>query len=156
MSETERPGAEIWRHLVYAQRSLTSQFAGRLRREFGLTMSQFEALLALWEAPGHFLHVSQLARTLLYSSGSTTHLVDRLKSLGLVGRCSCTADARMSEIRLTERGEDVIRRATQAYVATMEEMFEAHIEPGEIDTLLRFARRLAAGQRSPEPATETT
>lgn len=143
---------EIWRGLLYGQRSMMLRLGGRLKEEFGLTVAQFEALLTLWETPGRRLPTTALSRTLLYSSGSTTHLVARLVESGWVERAPDPGDARVQLVNLTERGRGLIERAVAAHVEDLAACFDPLIEDADVDVLLAFARRLAeAEQVSSQP-----
>ena len=146
------PRLEIWRALLYGQRSMMLRVTHDLKHDFGLTAAQFEALHNLLEAPGHELAASRLADLLLYSSGSTTHLVRRLEELGWVTRRACDEDARKVLISLTDDGLDRIRRATLAHQETLREEFSPLIGDDDVAVLLDFARRLARHEGvSPAP-----
>lgn len=143
MVEPLSPRQEIWRGLLYGQRSMTLRLGAALKQQFGLTLPQFEALLTLWECTDHALPTSALTRTLLYSSGSTSHLVGRLEQLGLVTRAACADDARVSLIVLTDAGERMIAAATERHLADLAEQFEPLISDDQVDPLLALARGLA-------------
>ncbi|WP_344244569.1 MarR family winged helix-turn-helix transcriptional regulator [Isoptericola hypogeus] len=126
-----------------------------LKRDFGLTIPQYEALLALHQGPRRGLPATRLARELLYSSGSGSNLIARIEQLGYVRRSTGDTDARTQLVTLTEAGEDLIVRATEAHVAALRAEFEPLIDDDEVAVLLRFARRLAEHEgvhaQPPEP-----
>lgn len=129
------------------------RLAESLKKEHGLTLAQYEALLALVQTPGGALNATELARQLQYSSGSATHLISRLESLGYVSRTKGMRDARTQQVSIAEVGAEVIARATEAHVAALSEEFEPLIAADDVEPLLSFARRLAAheGVRSAPP-----
>lgn len=143
MSNQLSPRQEVWRGLLYGQRSMLLRLVGELKRDFSLTITQYEALLSLWEAPERTMTASQLAGKLLYSSGSMTHLVKRLEELGYVARTVGDQDARVVCVTLLPAGKDLIERATKAHVASIAKEFEPLIPDDEVEVLLRFARRLS-------------
>jgi len=138
------PRQEIWRGLLLAQRSMLTRLAAELKTEYALTVPSFEALLSLWEATGHTLQMNHLARSLLYSSGSASHLVSRLAEAGLVRRETGAADARVIEVSLTDAGVDLIERAVGTHLTGIAREFEPLVDDSEVDALLSFARRFAA------------
>lgn len=135
------------------QRALHLRLGAELKRDFSLTLPQYEALLAVQQSPGGRLPATELARQLLYSSGSGSNLIARLEALGLVGRSVGAADARTQEVALTAAGDELITRATAAHLAALAAEFEPLVPEDEVGVLLGFARRLAAaeGVRSAPP-----
>ena len=138
------PRQEIWRGLLLGQRSMLTGLAADLKRDFGLSVPAYEALLALWEAPRHTLHATELARSLVYSSGSSSNLMSRLAAEQLVRRETSADDARVVEISLTDKGRDLIARATGEHIGGIAREFEPLIADADVPALLAFARRIAA------------
>ncbi|MGJ3404713.1 MarR family winged helix-turn-helix transcriptional regulator [Glutamicibacter sp. Je.9.36] len=134
---------EIWRGLLYGQRSMMLRLSVELKRDFGLNSAQFEALLYLWEAKANRLPATQLSNQLLYSSGSGSHLISRLEQLHLVRRDRDSQDARMVVVTLTEAGLDLISRARAAHIESLAKEFDPLIGDAEVQVLLDFARRLS-------------
>lgn len=142
MTEQDPPTAEIWQRLVHALRSLLKDFAAVLRRDFDLTLAQFDALDAVSRSPGGSSSASDLAGALLYSSGSTTHLIRQLERRGLLTRDADAGDARRVVLRLTPSGGEIARRAQDAQRRLLAESFASRIaHDEEAETLLAFARR---------------
>ncbi len=139
---TERQ--EIWRGLLYGQRSLALRLTAELKSVFDLTAPQYEALLTLWEAPGNTLPANTLAKRLLYSSGSASHLISRLEERGLVRRRPDPADARVTVVGLTRTGLAKIEAATRHHLASIDREFAPLIEDADVAPLLDVTRRLAA------------
>lgn len=144
MTRALTPRQEIWRGLLYGQRSMLLRLATELKTEHGLPVTWYEALLALWEAPKHTLTATQLAQSLLYTSGSASHLIARLADAGLISRTASAQDARVARLSLTSEGRERIEAATQAHRASLVREFEPLIDDDEVEVLLRFARRFAS------------
>lgn len=144
MGTRPTPRQEIWRGLLYGQRAMMLRLTAELKAEFGLTVPQYEALLLLSESPRRTLTSSALATGLLYSSGSGSHLIGRLAEQGHVARTPRPEDARVIDVSLTDAGADLIARARSTHVASLRTEFEPLITDVEVETLLAFARRLAA------------
>ena len=86
----------------------------------GLTPQQHQALLAIKGCPGRdYLAVGELAERLQLRHHSTVELVDRLVRRQLVRRRPSPVDRRKVEVRLTARGETLIRRLSAAHLAEL-------------------------------------
>ncbi|MBP1326594.1 DNA-binding MarR family transcriptional regulator [Leucobacter exalbidus] len=154
--------ATIWGNLLFGQRSILLRLTAELKRDFGLTIAQFEALRALTVTHGEPVNASELGRALLYSSGSTTNLLKQLERMSLISRTACPSDARIVLIDLTPAGVDLISRASAAHLARVEEEFFALIPDEDLATIAGFAQRLTqqegldALRRPPHAATAAT
>jgi DNA-binding MarR family transcriptional regulator len=86
----------------------------------GLTPQQHQALLAIQGFPGReHVSVGELAETLHLKHHSVVGLVDRLAGRQLVGRDAAKGDRRRVEVRLTARGESLLRRLSAAHLAEL-------------------------------------
>ena len=85
--------------------------------EFGLTVGEFDVLATLRRS-GHPYQLSptELFNTLMVSSGTMTHRIDRLEQAELVQRIPDIRDRRGTQIKLTDKGFDVIEQAVEAHV----------------------------------------
>ncbi|MBD9678152.1 MarR family transcriptional regulator [Pseudomonas sp. PDM18] len=80
-----------------------------LLQELGLTYPQYIAMLVLWEEDG--ITVGEISSRMLTDPGSLTPLLKRLEAEGLITRTRSQADERVVQLRLTEKGRDLRRRA---------------------------------------------
>lgn len=135
---------EIWRGVLYGQRSMLLRLVPELKVKHGLSVSCYEALLALWEAPDYTMTASELARSLLYTSGSASPLMARMADEGLVTRTVSRTDARVVHVGLTAAGRERVAAATDDHVVSLAREFDPLIRDDEVEVLLRFARRFAA------------
>ncbi|PJJ45710.1 DNA-binding MarR family transcriptional regulator [Glutamicibacter mysorens] len=135
---------EIWRGLLYGQRSMMLRLSAELKRDFGLSAAQFEGMLTLVESPDNSMPATQLAQRLLYSSGSGSHLIARLEEMGHVTRDRDPMDARVVVVALTESGLELINSALEVHTASLAREFDDLIDDGDLSVLLAFARKLAA------------
>jgi DNA-binding MarR family transcriptional regulator len=164
MSSAEPPGPpdSVDRHVAAWSRQRPDldyaplgvvQRMGRVRRvleaevessfaDFGLNGSDYVALatLRLADRPGG---VSQrwLMRELGLTSGTISTRVDRLAEQGLVSRTPDETDRRNTLIALTDRGRELLDRATPAHLDTEDRMLAA-LAPDERHQLADLLRRL--------------
>lgn len=80
-----------------------------LLKELGLTYPQYLAMLVLWETDG--LTVGEMSKRLLTDPGSLTPLLKRLEGEGLIKRTRRPTDERVVELRLTQGGRDLQKKA---------------------------------------------
>jgi DNA-binding MarR family transcriptional regulator len=86
----------------------------QLMKEQGLLTSDFHLLTAIRRSkktPPFELKPSELCNYLLFSWGGLTKVMKRLEEKAIILRVSCEHDKRISMIRLTEKGQDIIERS---------------------------------------------
>jgi MarR family 2-MHQ and catechol resistance regulon transcriptional repressor len=115
----------------------------------GLTVSEFAVLEVLYHKGP--LHLGDVRRKILVSSGGITYLVDRLEGRGLVERRACPEDRRASYAALTPAGEALIAEIFPAHADALAEAV-AGLDPEEtvgatdlLRTLGLHAQRLVDG-----------
>ena len=83
---------------------------------------------------------NELAADLGLSSGASTALVDRLERQGIAERYPHPSDRRRTLVRLTARGEDIIRVSRQWLLASFRD-----VEPEQLGGVAATLRSIAAG-----------
>jgi len=115
---------------------------GETFSEFELTVGEFDVLATLRRS-GHPYRLSPTAlfNTLMVTSGTMTHRLDRLEQAGLVKRIPDPSDRRGTSIELTERGFDRIEKAVAAHVANEHRILSA-LKQSEREALSVLLRKL--------------
>jgi DNA-binding MarR family transcriptional regulator len=124
-------------------RSVLGELDVRLRQAHGLTVSEFDVLITLFNAPSSRLRMSELADEVLLSPAGTTHLVTRLERDGLVRREVDPADGRKWFAVLTEAGDRALRQARVTHNDVLRETFFSRTSARERQTLRRIWGRMA-------------
>lgn len=75
-----------------------------LLKPYGLTYTQYIALLALWETENGKAKVGDLGRRLYLDCGTLTPLLKKMEESGWLNRCRCKVDERVVYVSLTEEG----------------------------------------------------
>ncbi len=114
-----------------------------LQDERGLSLSSYEVLVHLSEAPDRRLRMNELAGRASLSRSGLTRLVDRLQADGLVDRKGCPEDRRGSYAELTSAGERVLEEAWPVHVRGVREHFVGRLSADEIEVLGAALQRLA-------------
>jgi DNA-binding MarR family transcriptional regulator len=93
-----------WRGVLEVHARVTQQLDAQMQSEHGLSLSAYEVLMFLADAPEHRLRMSEIADRVLLSRSGCTRLVDRLVDHGYVTRCAATCDGRGLYAQLTDAG----------------------------------------------------
>lgn len=134
-----------WTGLLHASSTLTRRLDLELRREHGLSVSEWEVLFLLGRSTGGRARMSELARDTLLSQGGITHLVGRLEEQGLARKEPDTQDRRVHRAALTEEGRARLEAATMTHFAGVREHFSGRFSEEELSLLAGFWERLLPG-----------
>ncbi len=121
----------------HLERSLQETFS-----EFGLTVAEFDVLAALRRSGQPYrLSPTELFNTLMVTSGTMTHRIDRLEQTDLVKRIPDMNDRRGLLIELTDKGFNLIERAVEAHVMNEHRILSV-LEQSERQDLAQLLRKL--------------
>ena len=111
MTSTDSPTASLtphelaaWRGMLEVHARVTQQLDAQMQAEHGLSLSAYEVLMFLDDAPEHRMRMSEIADRVLLSRSGCTRLVDRLAEQGYVTRCADATDGRGLYAQLSEAG----------------------------------------------------
>ncbi|WP_405639869.1 MarR family winged helix-turn-helix transcriptional regulator [Streptomyces uncialis] len=138
----EQKALDAWTDLVLAYGRITQVMEREMNRSTGLTLSQYDVLLRLAEAPGGRMRMSDLATSVVYSTGGLTRLLARMDRAGLVERVPSPDDRRVVHAVLTERGRERLAEASRVHLAGIEHHFARHLLPAESGPVADFLHRL--------------
>jgi len=131
-----------WRTFLHAHARVTRRLDDELRREHGISLAEYDALLQLATTPGRRLRMNQLAERVLLSRSGVTRLIDRLVEDGSVERSSCLADARGAEAVLTRSGLERLRQASATHLRGIRRWFVGQITEGDREAIERGLGRV--------------
>ena len=94
----------VWRAFLDVSRLCSDQMNRQLSDESGMSLPEYEILVALSEAPDGRLRMSELADRVLSSRSRITHTVGRMEERGHVHREACADDGRGVAVRADRRG----------------------------------------------------
>lgn len=110
---------------------------------FELSQDEFDVLATLRRnEPPHELCPRDLIRSMMVSSGTTTHRLDKLEARGLIARRPDPEDRRSVLARLTLEGKRLIDEALEAHVVN-EERLLAGLSRAERSRLAKLLRTLS-------------
>ncbi len=143
------------RHEVNKQLSFALYRAGnclvRMHKPFleplGLTFPQYLVMLTLWDhqraATGQrkALSVKEIATTLQMDPATLSPMLKRLEALGLITRTRSTVDERSTDVKLTDSGTALRRRALKIPPAVVARL---GVDIGELQHLHQVLTRINA------------
>ncbi len=110
------PGpAETWLRIVQVHDRITRRVDSVLHREHGLSLTGFEALRRIADAPGERATMGEVAEALGLSRPGVTSTVTRLVDEGLVRRERVGTDRRLLHARLTDAGRERVAAAARTH-----------------------------------------
>jgi DNA-binding MarR family transcriptional regulator len=151
-SETDKAGpfsaTELgaWRGMLQMHAQITQALDAQMRTEHGLSVSSYEVLMFLAEAPERRLRMAQIANQVLLSRSGLTRLVDRLVQLGYVTRCAAENDGRGAYAELTAAGLEKFQAAQRTHREGVREFYLDHLSTTDTVVLADIFSRLAASR----------
>ncbi|MBD1925437.1 MarR family transcriptional regulator [Trichocoleus sp. FACHB-90] len=110
--------------------------------DFSLNSGEFDVLATLLRSGQPYqLSPTELFNTLMISSGTMTHRIDRLEQADLVKRIPDPSDRRGTLVQLTDKGFNVIEKAIEAHVANGHRLLTV-LEKTEREVLAQLLRKL--------------
>jgi DNA-binding MarR family transcriptional regulator len=106
-----------WRALVMGMTLLTDRLDADLRRNFDISLAEYEILVRLSERPGRQLRMAQLADALAHSRSRVTHTVKRMELAGLVERKESEEDGRGVVCAMTDQGFELLETMAPTHVS---------------------------------------
>lgn len=110
-----------WRSFLLGSARLNEALNRQLEEDARISLSEYEILVRLSEAPGRSIRMSELAASLMHSRSRVTHTVTRMQRRGLVERESCLADGRGVNCVMTDAGWELLVRTAPGHVRAVRE-----------------------------------
>jgi DNA-binding MarR family transcriptional regulator len=99
------------------------RFSEQAAAEVGLTPQQNQALLAIEGFPErNYASIRELAERLQLAHHSVVGLLDRLETAGLVNRTTSPKDKRIVLVRVSRKGQRLLRSLTRAHKAQLRQL----------------------------------
>jgi DNA-binding MarR family transcriptional regulator len=125
---------------------VTQELDAQMHAAHGLSVSAYEVLMFLADAPDHRLRMSDIADRVLLSRSGCTRLVDRLVQLGFVTRCAASSDGRGLFAQLTEAGLEKVTPTRATHREGIRRFFLDHLTLTDQIALGDIWKRFRSGQ----------
>lgn len=145
MSETMLPDDETqtaWAKMVRVSQATLASVEADLKRSGFPPLVQYDALLELRRAGDAGLRPYELQREMLLAQYSISRLADRLVKAGLVDREESADDGRGQVLKITVKGQDLLRQMWPAYGKAISAHFGSRLSPTEMRTLSQLMSKL--------------
>ncbi|HEU5004312.1 MAG TPA: MarR family transcriptional regulator [Actinomycetota bacterium] len=134
-----------WNALLKLQQTSLRALDAALRVRAGLSVSEFDVLITLYNAPEWRLGMTALAQSVAFSPSGLTHLVTRLERSGLVERVVDPEDGRKFYTVLTGAGDDCLRAARPVHNEVLRAVLLSHLGAGDRRALAELWERVREG-----------
>src|SRR3954454_17810332 len=135
---------KAWRAWLYSTLLLQDRLDRELTHQAGISDAYYEILVALSEAPGRMMRMSELADRCLSSRSRLSHGTSRLEERGWVRRQVCASDGRGQLAVLTDDGFAALEAAAPIHVESVRTHLFDQLTPEQVqhmralgETLLR-------------------
>ncbi len=118
-----------WRGMLEVHARVTQELDAQMHAEHGLSVSAYEVLMFLADAPQHRMRMSEIAERVLLSRSGCTRLVDRLVEQGYVTRCAASSDGRGLFASLTAAGLTKVQAARRTHLEGVRRFFLNQLTP---------------------------
>ena len=141
----------LCRLMLHMGREMSAMFEQQIR-PFGLAEAEFRVLTTLFSQPDGAAHPGDLCLGAEQSPANMSRISDALVSRELITRVLSDRDRRRMVLRITERGEQLVRELLPKLFAPLRGLF-AEIPEGEqrrmVDQLKRLSANLARTHKDP-------
>lgn len=150
----DRSEQRSWRALVMGMTLLTDRLDEDLRREFDLSLPEYEVLVRLSEREDHQMRMAQLADAMAHSRSRITHTVKRMEEAGWITRSTSPEDRRGVVATMTPAGHDLLVRAAPTHVEGVRRHLVDLADPADFAALGRVMNAVADSLVAAHPESE--
>jgi DNA-binding MarR family transcriptional regulator len=93
-----------WHGFLETHTRVLRELDQRLKADCGISVSEFDVLITLFNSPDRQLRMTDLANAITLTPAGLTHMANRLEREGLVERRTDPKDRRSSFLHLTDHG----------------------------------------------------
>jgi MarR family transcriptional repressor of emrRAB len=146
----------LCRLMFHLGREMTTKFEQQIR-PFGLAEAEFRVLTTLFSQPDGVSHPGDLCARVAQSPANMSRISDALVSRNLITRVLSAQDRRRMVLRITEEGEELVRRLLPMMFVSLRGMLADFTEPEQQQIISQLKRMYvnleeALKQDAKEPA----
>src|SRR5882757_5833905 len=123
----------VWRDYLTMTGRLQIAMNRQLQRDCGLSLADYDVLVALDERPG--CRISELGERLGWEQSRLSHQLSRMRTRGLVQRRGADDDRRAATIELTRAGTDALETAAPGHAKLVHDAVFADVRAGDLRAL---------------------
>jgi DNA-binding MarR family transcriptional regulator len=126
----------VWRNYLAMTGALTQAMNRQLQRDSGLSLADYDVLVALDEQPG--CRMSALAEQLGWEQSRVSHQLARMRTRGLVVRTGAPDDRRAATVDLTDAGRTALRDAAPGHAELVRAVVFDRMDAAQLRALDRW------------------
>jgi DNA-binding MarR family transcriptional regulator len=138
-----------WRALARAVLVIPRLLDADMFESQGLSITEYNVLMNLSEAPKRSLRMSELANYVAITDSGLTRVLDRLSRRGLVERVRAQEDGRGQIAVLTRTGLTRLKQAWPSHLATVRHHIMDHLQELDLVALADALTKVASAQLGP-------
>jgi MarR family transcriptional repressor of emrRAB len=132
----------LCRLMIHLGREMTTKFEQQIR-PFGLAEAEFRVLTTLFSQPDGAAHPGDLCARAGQSPANMSRISDALVSRNLITRVLSAQDRRRMVLRITEEGEELVRRLLPTMFVSLRAMLGEFTEPEQQQLISQLKRMYA-------------
>jgi len=132
-------GVLLSRLLLHLGRGMAHMLEQQIR-PFGLAEAEFRVLTTLFSQPEGVAHPGELCTRTSQSPANMSRISDALVSRDLITRVSSEQDRRKMVLRITEQGEELVRRLLPLLFGPLREMLSDFSEEEQRQLVMQLKR----------------
>lgn len=140
-----------WRVWLNAHAMLSARLNRELQAHSGLSLSDYDVLVALTDVEERALRMFELGERLQWEKSRLSKHLARMDARGLIRRTPCADDRRGANVELTPEGREAIEKAAPDHVALVRELVFDGLDAEHVRALREVGesllRRLSDGDR---------
>ena len=140
--ELEPDALDAWRGFLFANQKVVRALDAEMRARHDLSITWFDLLSRLRQAPDQRLRMHQLERASLFTRSGITALADRLERAGFVRRERSTEDRRGVYLAITQAGKDKIDEVWPDHQQDIQEHFGRYLDPDSAAALAKLTDKI--------------
>ncbi|WP_319447569.1 MULTISPECIES: MarR family winged helix-turn-helix transcriptional regulator [unclassified Mycobacterium] len=126
----------VWRDYLTMTGRLQIAMNRQLQRDCGLSLADYDVLVALDERPG--CRISELGDRLGWEQSRLSHQLSRMRTRGLVLRRGADDDRRAATIELTKDGRSALDAAAPGHAKLVHDAVFADVRASDLRALQRW------------------
>lgn len=138
MSEQQ---VRAWYAYMKVQLRLRYEMNRQLQADSGLSLPDYDVLVALTSEPTATMRVAALATRLGWERSRTSHHVRRMRDRGLLETGAAADDRRATDVGLTTEGWRALHAATPSHVELVKSVFLDALDGPDLDRLAEIMER---------------
>ncbi len=131
-----------WVQLHRIHRKLQDEVESSLKASGLPPLDWYDVLLELHRAGSSGLRQYEISGQVLLNKHNLSRLIDRLEKNQLVQRYASSEDGRGNQVKITRKGEKVLKEIWPVYGQTIQEQFEQKLTKKDIQDLTRLMKKL--------------